>query len=210
MNVYMLPPLTVCGTNSYIVDCSNGGAVLIDAPDSPEFLLSEIKRRGLSLKAVLLTHGHCDHTAAVAALSKETGCAVYIHEMDRKMLTDKRLNLADYIMGGDYECCCDKVKTVAEGDTLTFGEITFSVLHTPGHTEGSVCYLAEDILFTGDTLFCGSMGRTDFAGGSAVKMRCSLNRLKSIDRELQIYPGHGEITDLGREKTYNMFLQGEE
>ncbi len=210
MNVYMLPPLTVCGTNSYIVDCNNGGAVLIDAPGSPEFLLSEIERRGLSLKAVLLTHGHCDHTAAVAALAKETGCEVYIYELDRKMLSDKRLNLADYIMGGDYECCRSEVKTVAEGDDLTFGEVTFSVLHTPGHTEGSVCYLAEDILFTGDTLFCGSMGRTDFAGGSAVRMKCSLNRLKSMDRELQIYPGHGEITDLGREKSYNIFLQDTE
>lgn len=205
MKIHALPPMTVCGTNSYIVEADSKSALLIDAPENAELILGRVKEMGLVLRAVLLTHGHCDHTGAVAELGRSAG--IYIHSLDRDMLFDRRKNLADYIMGGSYEIFDGQVHELSDGDVISLDGLEVRTVHTPGHTEGSVCYLAEDALFTGDTLFCGSVGRTDFPGSSPEKMRQSLLKLRAIEENYLIYAGHGERTDLDSEKKYNMYLR---
>lgn len=206
MEVFMLLPLSVCETNCYVVRTEKNSACLIDAPDSPDYILSELDRLGVTLKKILLTHGHCDHIAAAAALQDKTGCEVCVHPLDRKMLEGSKDNLADWIMGGK----CQSVKSITEisdGDTITLDEVSFKVLHTPGHTRGSVCYICDDILFSGDTLFNMSIGRTDFPGGSFETLSKSLSKLRELDGDFTLLSGHGEESTLQYERKYNHYLR---
>ncbi len=202
--IRQLPSLGAFGTNCYIVQTENCGAVLIDAPCYPDKILSKIESLGLSLKAILLTHGHCDHIEAVKALSDKTGCEVYIHEADEKMLHDHRLSLAGYF--GTPFIPFDGAKTVADGDIVTVDGVSFRTISTPGHTAGSVCYVMNDVIFSGDTLFFESIGRTDFPGGSYKTLMNSVKKLKALGRDYTVLPGHNESTSLYYELEYNPFL----
>lgn len=181
-------------TNCYILSADGKNALVIDPGYAPQAILSALQAKGLALCAILLTHGHFDHVGAVSELAQKTGCAVY--------LCEKELSLPPMMTAGPLTY----THTYAEGDELTLAGLTFTVWETPGHTPGSVCLKFGDHLFTGDTLFAGSIGRTDFPGSSPAQMRASLARLAKVEEDLTIYPGHGESSTLFEEKLRNPFL----
>lgn len=184
-------------TNCYIAWGEGADScIIIDPGFEPERVLEQVRHWGKSVAAILLTHGHFDHVGGVKHIAGETGCRVYICKEDlalNPMLTD----------GAIY--CTD---TYAEGDTLELAGLTLQVLQTPGHTPGCVCLVCEDALFCGDTLFAGTCGRTDLPGGSMTVMRQSLARLKALEKNYRVLPGHGEESTLDEERMYNPYLQG--
>ncbi len=174
------------GTCCYVVyDEEKDGCVVIDPGYEPE----RIRRacEGRRIEAVLLTHGHFDHIGGVAELAKD-GAEIVIHPGDAPMLADTKLN-ASWLVG-DCVTAPAATRLVNEGDAITFAGVTFTVLHTPGHTPGCVCYQTGDWLFTGDTLFQYGYGRTDLPGGSMQQLSASLRRLQPLARQYQIFPGH--------------------
>ena len=192
MNIHVLP-LGMLQTNCYILTEGNR-CLVIDPGDEPEKVLSFLEKQGLTLEAVLLTHGHFDHVGAVKTLAAETDCRVFLCEKDLALpgaMTAGTLYYTDFY---------------SDGDKLTLAGLTFEVLHTPGHTPGSVCLRFEDHLFSGDTLFAGSCGRTDFPGSNPQDMVRSLSRLSKLEEHLKVYPGHGGSTTIGEEKRYNPYL----
>lgn len=192
MNISTLS-LGMLQTNCYLL--SHGDRCLaIDPGGEPEKVLDFLRRQGLTLEAILLTHGHFDHVGAVKPLAEETGCPVYLCQED--------LNLPGTMTAGPLYY----THSYGEGDQLTLAGMTFTVLHTPGHTPGSVCLRFGEHLFTGDTLFAGSCGRTDFPGSSPAAMGRSLTRLAALRENFKVYPGHGETTTLDEEKRYNPYL----
>lgn len=180
--------------NTYILQNGDRCAV-IDPGYEPETILSFLRRKSLTLDAILLTHGHFDHVGGVRALAAETDCKVYLHEVELSMppmMTAGTLYYTD---------------TYGDGDTVTAAGLSVHVLHTPGHTPGSVCLIAEDTMFSGDTLFAGSCGRTDLPGGSWQDILGSLKRLAALETDYTVLPGHGESTSLAREKRYNPYMK---
>ena len=180
-------------TNTYIL--SNGTeAAVIDPGYEPDTILDALE--GLTLKAILLTHGHFDHVGAVRELVAETGCEVWIHAAEGTMPPMVTAGPLYY------------TRTYDEGDTIcpiTGVEIT--VLQTPGHTPGSVCLLCGRDLFSGDTLFEGSCGRVDLPGGNGHQMVASLRRLAALQADYQVHPGHGGSTALSAERRYNPYMR---
>ncbi len=183
-------------TNCYMAwGDGSDSCILIDPGYMPEFLLEQVRAQGKSLAAILLTHGHFDHVGGVKHIAAETGCRVFICKDDLSLnptLTDGAILYTD---------------TYAQGDSLSLAGLTLQVLHTPGHTPGSVCLLCGDALFCGDTLFAGSCGRTDLPGGDSMKMRQSLARLRSLEENYRVLPGHGEESTLNEERMYNPYMR---
>ncbi|MCH5323820.1 MAG: MBL fold metallo-hydrolase [Eubacterium sp.] len=192
-------------TSCYIVVSDSGNAAVIDPADNAEHILDVLGKNSLTLKLILLTHGHFDHTGAAAELKEQTGAKVYIHKADECMLDDRQKNVSYLLPGFDYKSFAADV-TVDEGDTVTLDEITFTVIHTPGHTAGSIMFTADNAIFSGDTIFEGSVGRTDFYSGSPAQQRQSLQRIMNMDGDFDIYPGHGGKTTLSAEKRHNPYL----
>lgn len=206
MEIIKLKPLSICDTNSYIVATSEGNAVLIDAPDEADYILDEIMLRGLELKMILLTHGHFDHVGAVAEIAEKTGCEVYIHEMDLdKLKGSQEGTLANYFRVRGVKNY-DGAKAVKDGDIIKIDELEFDVVHTPGHTSGSVCYIVGDVMFSGDTLFARSVGRTDMPDGSYEKLMDSIEIIKDLGGDLRVLPGHMCETSLDSERKHNPYL----
>ena len=198
-------PVGSLGTNCYILRDENADScVLIDPGEDAAFLLEKTRSMGLTVSGILLTHGHFDHVLAVAPLVKETGCPVWLHEEDHHPKAATMANFF-YPLSVDKQC---QICHVNEGDVLSLAGLHIQVLATPGHTCGSVCYLCEDSLFAGDTLFAGSIGRTDLPGGSYSTIQASLARLAALEKNYTIYPGHGESSDLATEKRSNPYLRG--
>ena len=189
-------PLGAYQTNCYMVwEDTSSTCVVIDPGYEAETVLAEAKRLGKSIEAILLTHGHFDHVGAVKDIAAETDCKVYLCEEDLSMppqLTAGTLYYTDLY---------------GEGDVLKLAGLSFKVLHTPGHTPGSVCLQCEDTIFSGDTLFWGSCGRTDLPGGSWATIQKSLKRLAAISGEFKVYPGHGDSTQLSFERKMNPYMQ---
>ena len=197
-------PLGAYQTNTYIVhDDSSKSCAVIDPGYEARAILKTVADLGLSVDAILLTHGHFDHVGAVSDIARETNCAVWMHQSDyspekhpmRKMFYP----LADTLS--------PEIQFCEEGEVIRAGGLSFHTLHTPGHTWGSVCYLSGDALFCGDTLFAGSCGRTDLLGGDWVTIRESLNRLREIEADLRVFPGHGESSTLNFEKKANPYMR---
>lgn len=207
MKIYSLEPLSFCATNSYIIETSGKNAILIDAPENADYILSQLNKYGLALKKILLTHGHFDHIGAVPDLYDKTSCEVYIHECDENMLKGGSENLSHSFLRVPCKRF-DNFTCLKEGDEVTLDDVSLKVIHTPGHTRGSVCYILGDIIFTGDTLFCGSIGRTDFPGSSIKDMIKSLGRLRDMNGDYTLLCGHGEKTTLEIEKNNNIYIQG--
>jgi glyoxylase-like metal-dependent hydrolase (beta-lactamase superfamily II) len=181
-------------------DEPSGEAIAIDtATPCVEWLTATLAERGWRLKLIVSTHRHWDHIGDNAAVSAATGAGVAAHSADRHGLEHPSANSAPFPIPPSVPAL-----DLAEGSIIRFGEIALTVLHTPGHTEGSVCLVAdsERLLFTGDTLFAGSWGRTDLAGGSEEQMVDSLGRLSVLADDLKVLPGHGNQTTLVAEKPW--------
>ena len=210
MKIIKIPPMGMFAANCYIVISETGNAVVIDAPDSADNIIAEAEKNEASIKKILITHGHCDHIDALAELAEKTGAEVFIHTLDAPKLTDSQMNLSNYFSDvlEKPEDHYDKAVTVSDGDVITQDELSFKVLHTPGHTSGCVCYIIDDVMFSGDTLFRGSIGRTDMPDGNYSVLSKSLAMLTEIEEDYRVLSGHGEETSLEREKQLNPFLGG--
>mgnify|MGYP002603153174 CR=1 FL=1 len=198
-SVYPLGPLE---TNSYLV-YKDGQAVVIDAGGDPAPILHDLRAKGLTLAAICLTHRHFDHMYGVATLVKETGAPVYSPVHDACLIGTES---SDGGIWGFPPVPAFESRDLPTGQQV-FGGMTCTVLDTPGHTPGSVCLLIDDAMFSGDTLFAGSCGRTDFPGGSDAAMGASLRRLAGLSTDYRVYPGHGMDTTLAEEKRYNPYLR---
>ena len=194
----------VCGAyqeNAYLL-CPEGRteAVLIDPGDDLTALRRALSASGRRLGGILLTHGHFDHMLSAAPLAGESGAPVYLHPGDAELLCDPERNAYDPACAG--QPCPKELETVALGEELALCGLRFAVLHTPGHTPGSVCfYDAEnETLFSGDTLFCAGFGRMDLYGGSHRDMRNSLRALFALPGETRVLPGHGCGTRIADER----------
>lgn len=195
MDIYNLFPGSF-GSNCYLLISGNQAAV-VDPSAYADVILQKIAEKDATLQYILLTHGHFDHICSLDALREKTGVPAYIHKGDADMPSDSLKNAFSIFFGQSRSYRAPE-KILADGDVLTLGGEDIRVLHTPGHTEGSVCYLCGDkLLLTGDTLFDRGFGRYDLYGGDPFKIRRSLERLALLDRSLTIYAGHGSPTDLG-------------
>ena len=188
------------GTNCYILEDEKArAAAIIDPGDEAGRILQVIEADGVDVKYILLTHGHYDHTTAVPQLHKALPQAeIYIHRADANGAGSQLFPLAGQI---------PDLKFYDEGDALTLGELTIQVLHTPGHSKGSVTLKVGDVLFCGDTLFAGSCGRTDLAGGSYDEIMASLKKLGELPGDCHVCPGHDVTSTLERERRSNPFLR---
>ena len=183
-------------TNCYIIhEERSSTCCVIDPGYDPSRILAYLEKAGLQMEAVLLTHGHFDHVGAVKALAMETDCTVYLCEPE--------LSLPPMMTAGPLFY----THTYAEGDVLSLAGLQIRVMQTPGHTPGSVCLLVADAMFSGDTLFAGSMGRCDFPGSSIFDMRKSLKKLYNLAGDYRVFPGHAEATTLEYERKTNPYLR---
>ena len=192
-------------TSCYLLISEEGNAAMIDPAGECDKIIDILSKNSLTLTKILLTHGHFDHTGAVAELKEITGAKVYIHTDDECMLNDTIKNVAYLVPGYEYKPFEADV-LLTGGDMIFLDELDISVMHTPGHTKGSVMYFVNDCIFTGDTIFEGSVGRTDFYSGDISAQRETLKRISALRTNYTLYPGHGEATTLDDEKKYNMYL----
>lgn len=201
--------LGMIGTNVYIViNTETKEAIIIDPADKAAFLASEIRKGGLKPVAILLTHGHYDHIAAVDSLRDEFGIKVYAHEDEKMILENKDWNTST-MYGRNFELTVKADIFLHDGQELVLAGIHILVLHTPGHTAGGCSYYMPDAkaVFSGDTLFNSSVGRTDFPTGSMSQLvRSVREKLFTLPDDTIVYPGHMSATTIGNEKKYNPFF----
>ena len=195
LNIHTMP-LGLYQTNTYIVSKEGSGkCIVIDPGYEADTILNRAALLGLTVEAILLTHGHFDHVGAVRGIVAETDCAVYVDEKELSLpptMTDGPIYYTDLYP--------------AEG-VLSVADMDIKVLRTPGHTPGGVCLLIADALFSGDTLFAGSMGRCDFPGSNVFDMRKSLKKLHALAGDYRVFPGHAQATTLEYERKTNPYLR---
>lgn len=194
-HIHGLAPLY---TNTFLIITDAKHGILVDAAASPQTYLDVLQKEGAQLTHILLTHGHYDHVGAVAALRKATGCKVYLDPVDAA--GSQMLPLTRDLVDENWPT----------GDTLQIDELTFKIYHTPGHTPGSVCLVCGQLMFSGDTLFAGSCGRTDLPGGSMQQMQRSLSLLAALplSEDTKVLPGHEAFSTMGQERRSNPYLNG--
>jgi hydroxyacylglutathione hydrolase len=196
-------------TNCYILgDEKTREAVVIDPGGDFGIIETHLKKLKLKTKYIILTHGHVDHIGALSQLKKATKAEILIHSKDSAMLYDPNQNLSIFSGGKIIATKADRL--LEEGDTIRCDAIKLEVLHTPGHTPGGISLLTDKMIFTGDALFCGSIGRTDFPGSSYQELIDSIKvKLLTKDDDFIIYPGHGPSSTIGEERKNNPFLTGD-
>lgn len=201
-------PVGLIQTNCYVVGCEESReGVIIDPGGHPERILTEVKRLGLAIKYVLNTHAHFDHTDANGAIVQATGAPLAIHPQELPLL---KMAGGAALFGLRADPSPPPDLELHDGDELAVGRLCFRVLHTPGHTPGHVCFYeaAEGVLFDGDVLFYGGIGRTDLPGGSFPRLMDSIRRvLLALPDETVVYSGHGPATTIGAEKRLNPWLR---
>ena len=200
--------LNICegsrAANCYLLVC-DGHALVIDPTPSVKAISGALEKENATLDGILLTHGHFDHIVSIDTVRDKFGVPAYIHKEDAIMLTDGKKNGFFELFGKErvYKAA-DRL--LEDADVITVGNKRITVFHTPGHTHGSVCYLADGVAFTGDTLFADTYGRCDLWNGDETRMRDSLKRLRMLDPSITIYPGHGMSYKLGMALDNTAFL----
>lgn len=193
-------PLNV---NTYFLVNEQGEAIVIDCGENYKKIKQAEIANNFTIKAVLLTHAHFDHSGCAKKL-QDDGAKVYISQLDApKLLNDQNLS-SDFGRKFDYFTAD---QTFSDGDTLELFGIKIKVIATPGHTDGSVCFMVGNMLFSGDTLFFSSVGRTDFVSGNRQDMVHSIKKLFALDGDYAVYPGHDEFTTLDRERKFNVMAE---
>lgn len=198
-------------TNCYLVSCEATRMAMIIDPGFDNYAEAErifktIQENRLTLKSIANTHGHPDHVCGNGIVKETYKVPILIHESDAFLLEDSAGKEVAKVLGlRSFSPAADKL--LRDGDKIKIGEVTLRVIHTPGHSSGSISLQAEKAVFTGDTLFAGSKGRTDFPDSSEKDMVCSLKKLANLPNDLVVYPGHGPTTSIGEEKRSNPFLR---
>jgi hydroxyacylglutathione hydrolase len=192
--------------NCYILGCEETReAVVIDPGGEADRILMTLARSRLKLRYIINTHGHFDHVGANKRLKDVTGAPILIHRLDAPMLDQLSASAASWGLSAEDSPAPDRM--LEDGDTVVFGTITLKVLHTPGHTQGGISLFTDACVFVGDTLFAGSVGRTDFAGGNAATLKQNIqNKLFALADDVVVYPGHMEPTTIGKERRTNPFV----
>ena len=198
-------------TNVYfIINDETSECVIADPADSPQVITGLLEKEGLTPKGIILTHGHYDHIAGIEGLEKEIKLPIYAAEAEKRLLGDVDLNHS--LMSYGRGITVDADVWLKDGEEFDLAGIHFRCMYTPGHTEGSCCYLIDSMkaMISGDTLFEGSIGRTDLPTGSVPQMKKTLKeRIMGLDDDISVYPGHGGMTTIGDEKKWNPFLGGD-
>lgn len=193
------------GTNCYLLYGEDGDCAVIDPGAEPEKVVARMRELSLTPRMILLTHGHYDHIGGIPGLKAlYPSLPVYVHEKDKEMMEDPEKNFSTAFDPAGFAVSPDF--TLKAGDTLPLSGGTIRLIHTPGHTRGGVSYIAEKFLFTGDTLFAGGVGRTDLYGGDMGALRISLGKLLGLPGDYAVYPGHGPVSTLSRERRENPYL----
>lgn len=202
LHAFVVGPLE---ENCYLLwDPGSKKGVVIDPGDDPDTITSFIKNKALHIDSILLTHGHYDHIGAVRQLKDTTGARIYIHHDDERALVDTSQNLSALSDVAVTAVKADRVLT--HGDTVAVGYAQYTVIHTPGHTSGGVCFYGEGRLFSGDTLFKEGIGRSDFPGGNGeLLIRMIKEKLFTLPEETAVFPGHGPDSTIGWEREHNPF-----
>ncbi len=191
--------------NCFVVsDEKTGESMVIDPGDEPDRIIDVIKGNGLKVKYIICTHAHFDHVGGIAELKDETDARIVIHQEERELYNSAMDQAAFW--GYELAPLPEPDMFVQEGDRLEIGDLKFEILHTPGHSPGGICLYGEGVVFTGDTLFAGSVGRTDFYGGDINKLKKSFLRLMSLPPDTKVFCGHGPASNISREKASNFFM----
>ena len=200
---FTLGPLE--NNNYLLIDEASKEAVLFDCTETSDEIEKVLDQFGAKLKYVLLTHGHFDHILGVNETKAKHDCQVLVHEDDKTLMDTIKAFARDFGLANSEVQKVDGY--LKENDVLKIGEHEIKVIHTPGHTKGGVCYLVEDKLFSGDTLFYESIGRTDLPGGSFEQLKTNIEqKLFTLDDDIKVFPGHGWTSTIGHEKINNKFL----
>jgi len=194
--------------NCYLVGCeTTHDAMIIDPGDMGDMVLERARELNLQVKHIINTHGHADHIKDNGLVKDRTGAPIWIHRLDAPMLPVPNHNLSAFFGFSISSPPADKF--LEDGQEFKLGDLSFKIIHTPGHSPGGVCLLHDKILFCGDTLFCESIGRTDLPGGDFNALEQSIrNRIYTLDDDVTVYPGHGPATLVGFEKHSNPFVRG--
>lgn len=202
---YLCIPVGYLETNCYIIFDNNKQGVVIDPGGSSERIISVIQQHDLKISYILLTHVHFDHFLAASDLIKNTGAKLLVPKCDESSISDPKRSLIGFAPNGsDIILKADGV--FDDGNEIIAGELKIKVLSTPGHTPGSSCFICGDLLLSGDTLFAGSIGRTDFPGGDFSEIQRSLEKLSKLEGDYTVLPGHGPKTTLNSERNGNPYM----